>query len=134
VITTGALASYLYGLMRYGVGPRARTQAFLTLVLGQLLHAYSCRSERTTVLKPSGRPPNRYLHLAVGGTLLVQLLASLLPGLRTLLGITPIAPLDALAVAAGALVPLVVNEAAKGAGEQPEVASRSSSSTEASDR
>ncbi|MGH8502155.1 MAG: HAD-IC family P-type ATPase [Gammaproteobacteria bacterium] len=110
IITAGTLGSYAYGMMRYGVGPRASTQAFLTLVLGQLLHAYSCRSERTSLFDPAGRPPNRYLDAAVGGSMALQLLAAVTPGLRGLLGSAPIGLIDGLVAVTGAALPLLVNE------------------------
>lgn len=112
VIAAGAWGSYAYGLSRYGIGPKASTLAFLTLGIAQLLHALSCRSESTTVFD-SGRPPNRYLDLALGGSLAVQVLAALIPGLRSLLGLTPIGLLDGLVVAVCATLPLLINEAGK---------------------
>ena len=35
-------------------------------------------------------PPNRMLNLAVGGSIAVQILAMLIPGLRAILGTTPL--------------------------------------------
>jgi Ca2+-transporting ATPase len=119
LISAGALGSYAYGLARYGAGPRAGTQAFLTLVLSQLVHAYSCRSERTTVLNPAGRAPNRYLNIAVGGSAALQVLAVLTPRLRNLLGTAPIGVIDGLVAAASAALPLLVNEATKSKGATP---------------
>jgi P-type Ca2+ transporter type 2C len=43
----------------------------------------------------------------------LQLLAAAIPGLRQLLKIAPISPLDLAAIAASALMPLLVNEATK---------------------
>ncbi len=45
-ITAGSMASYGYAVARYGIGPQASTAAFMTLTMAQLLHAYSCRSDR----------------------------------------------------------------------------------------
>jgi Ca2+-transporting ATPase len=113
LISAGALGSYAYSLVRHGAGARAGTQAFLTLVLGQLLHAYSCRSERTTVFNPGGRAPNRYLNTAVGGSAALQVLAVLAPGLRHVLGTVPISIIDGLVAGATAALPLLINEATK---------------------
>jgi Ca2+-transporting ATPase len=113
VITGGAMASYLYALARYGVGPQASSQAFMTLTTGQLLHALVCRSDETSLFDPRGRPRNPYLTVALGASLGVQLLAALVPGLRKLLGITVPSVVDAAVMAAGALGPLAINEAAK---------------------
>jgi Ca2+-transporting ATPase len=116
VISAGALASYAYAALRYGAGPRAGTHAFMTLTIGQLLHALSCRSEDTTIYRREGRPPNRYLDVALGASLGVQVLANFMPGLRGLLGLTRIGLLDAAVIAAGATLPLLVNEATKTTG------------------
>jgi P-type Ca2+ transporter type 2C len=50
IISASALAAYGYGLARYGLGPRAGTIAFTSLVIGQLLHAWTCRSPRMACL------------------------------------------------------------------------------------
>jgi Ca2+-transporting ATPase len=64
-------------------------------------------------------PPTRYLDLALLGSLTVQILALVIPGLRSLLGIAPIDLLDSLVIGGSALLPLVVNEASKGLGATP---------------
>jgi P-type Ca2+ transporter type 2C len=58
------------------------------------------------------------LDLAAGGSLLLQLLTVLVPGLRALLGTTPVGPVDALAIAGGAVLPFIINEARKVRGSQ----------------
>lgn len=113
VITTGTMASYGYALLRYGPGPRASTQAFTTLSIGQLLHAISCRSDKTSLFNPGERSSNSYLNLALGGSLVLQLLAATVPGLRKLLGTTPIGIIDSLVIGAGASLPLLINEISK---------------------
>lgn len=113
VITAGSLASLAYALLRYGSGPRASTQAFTTLTLGQLLHALSCRSESHSLFSKTALPANPYLDIALGGSIVAQLLTVLVPGLRHLLGTTPLALSDALVAAAGAVGPLFINEAIK---------------------
>ena len=113
VMTGGALGAFGYGIMRYGLGARASTLAFHGLTSGQLLHALSCRSEQHSLLAPGSLPPNRYLTLALGGSLAVQLLTAVVPWFRTILGLTPIGLVDGLVVAGGAILPLLVNEATK---------------------
>lgn len=98
VITGGALGAFGYGILRYGLGARASTLAFQGLTTGQLLHAYSCRSESTSLFHSGQRPANPYLNRAVGGSLLLQELTMLIPGLRSLLGLTPLGLLDGLVV------------------------------------
>jgi Ca2+-transporting ATPase len=112
-ITASVMASYGYGILRYGLGPRANTLAFMTLTQAQLLHSYSCRSETHGIFSKDKLPSNRYLDLAAGGSLLLQILTVLVPGLRALLGTTPVGPVDALAIAGGAVLPFIINEARK---------------------
>jgi Ca2+-transporting ATPase len=88
----------------------------MTLTSGQLLHALSVRSERHTLLEYSQLPPNRYLTLALGGSAAIQLVSALLPGLRGLLGITPVSLGDILVMSAGATLPLLANETSKAIG------------------
>jgi magnesium-transporting ATPase (P-type) len=116
VLSAGALSAYGYGLMRYGIGPQASTMAFTSLTIGQLLHAISCRSETHRVLSAEPLSPNRYLNLALLGSFTVKVLALVVPGLRSLLGIAPIDLLDSLVIGGSALFPLVVNEASKSLG------------------
>lgn len=112
-ITAGSMASYGYATARYGSGPRARTLAFMTLTMAQLLHGYSCRSDRSGIFSRETLPSNRYLNLAVGGTAALQLASLAVPGLRRLLGITPPGVTDAVVIGAGAALPFIVNEATK---------------------
>lgn len=112
-MTGGALGAFGYGVMRYGVGAQASTLAFHGLTTGQLLHALSCRSEQHSILSPGKLPPNRYLTLALGGSLGVQVLTAVVPWFRTILGLTPISLLDGLVVAGGAVLPLLLNEITK---------------------
>jgi len=116
VLSAGALGAYGYGMLRYGMGPQASTMAFMSLTSGQLLHAMSCRSDMHSVLSAEAVPSNRYLNVALLGSLTVQVLALVIPGLRSLLGIAPIGLLDSLVIGGSALLPLMVNEASKSLG------------------
>jgi Ca2+-transporting ATPase len=113
VITSGAIGAYGYGLARYGAGTAAGTLAFNTLTSAQLLHAISCRSTRRVLGGAQRLPRNPKLTLALTASLGVQVLANLVPGLRRLLGLAPTNAGDLLVIAAGALLPLFVNEALK---------------------
>lgn len=113
VVAGGALATYAYGLLRYGEGMRAGSLAFNSLVLGQLLHAYSCRSRCKGILSGVNAKRNGFLDLAIGGSLILQLLANVIPGIRNLLGIGTSSVLDIGVVLAGAGIPLLINEATK---------------------
>ncbi|WP_081423385.1 cation-translocating P-type ATPase [Methylococcus capsulatus] len=111
VISAGTLGVYGYGLARYGLGPAASTHAFMALTVGQMFHAISCRSERTTVLEK--RAGNPVLVSGVAATVALQAFAAVFPPLRGLLRLTPIGPADWAAIAAGSVLPFVANEAIK---------------------
>jgi P-type Ca2+ transporter type 2C len=113
VLTAGTLAAYVYGIARYGIGPHAGTLAFTTLSVSQLLHAYSCRSDTHGVFSKERLPPNRYLNLALGGSLALQAGTLFVSGLRGLLGLVPPSPLDLAVIATGASAPFLINEATK---------------------
>jgi Ca2+-transporting ATPase len=113
-LTAGALGAYAYGAMRYGRGPQANTIGFLSLTIGQLLHAISCRSENKILFGEEKLPSNRYLNGALAGSLGIQGVAMFVPGIRSLLGTTPVGPVDLAAIGCSAILPLIVNEATKG--------------------
>jgi P-type Ca2+ transporter type 2C len=112
-LSGGALAVYSYGLARYGPSAHASTLAFTSLTSGQLLHAVSCRSATHSVLSRGTLPPNHYLTAALGASYGLQVLTFLVPGLRNLLGLTPLDVTDALVITAGAVVPFLGTEGAK---------------------
>ena len=113
VISAGSLGAFGYGLLRYGRGPQANTLAFLSLTVGQLLHALSCRSETKTIFDRGKLPPNRYLTGALVGSFALQGVAMVTPGMRRLLSISPLGVMDGLVAAGGAVLPLLANEAIK---------------------
>ena len=117
ILSAGSLGAYGYGIVRYGQGPQASTMAFLSLTMGQLLHALGCRSQHRTIFNRDKSPPNRYLTGALLGTFALQGIALVFPPLRTLLNIAAIGPLDGLVVAGGAVLPLLANEAIKSSQE-----------------
>lgn len=113
IISAAALGSYVFGMSRYGAGPRAGALCFQSLTFAQLLHAVSCRSERHTIMEHDGIPPNKWLNIALGGSLALQGLTLVVPGLKRILGIGHLGPLD-LAVSLGsASLSLVANETVK---------------------
>ena len=113
VLSAGSMGAYGYGIMRYGMGPQAGTMAFMGLTLGQILHALSCRSEKFSIYDREKLPPNRYLDAALAGSVALQGLAMVVPGLRNLLGLSPIGFADWLVVGGAAAAPLLINEATK---------------------
>ncbi len=112
-IGLGTMGAYLYGLRRYGIGAAASTMAFNTLTMNELAHALSARSQYRHVFGGHELPANPHLTKAIVGMAGLQLLVSMVPGARTLLGTTPLGLGDLMAIGAGVLGPLIVNEATK---------------------
>ena len=112
VMTAGTIAVFAFSVARYGIGPQASTNVFMTLTGTQFLHSIGCRSESTTIFDQS-RPANPYLTAAVVGSFGAQILAATFPPLRALLRLAPIGPADLAAIAAGAVLPMLVNESIK---------------------
>jgi Ca2+-transporting ATPase len=116
-LTVPALGAGAVGALLHGVGsPQARTMMFGSIVGGQLLYAYACRSR--------SRPPeagrNSTLGLVVAGSLAVQGSAFVLPSLRGVLGLAPLGPLSVAVMCAGAVAPYVLKRgAADGESENP---------------
>ncbi len=111
VMTLASLASFAYGLARYGAGPQARTMAFMSLTSGQLLYSLAMRSSRP--LRAGGLQPNPLLGHAVTWSLVAQAGTVLLPMARRVLRTTPLGPLDLLVVAGTAALPLLARELLK---------------------
>ncbi|MGD8646148.1 MAG: HAD-IC family P-type ATPase [Desulfobacterales bacterium] len=113
MITSGSLAAYGYGIFRYGAGAQAGSMAFQSLTIGQLLHAFSCRSKHKSIFDRQHLPANPSLNWAVGSSLVLQVLTMVVPGLRNFLGVTPLSLVDAAVIGASAVLPFIGNEARK---------------------
>jgi Ca2+-transporting ATPase len=114
MLTASAFGAGLFGAARYGFSsPQARTMAFGSLASAQLLHALTYRSSDRSVLEPGGLSGSPRLVGIVGGSLVAQLAAMLVPGVRNALGVAPIGLLDAVAVAAGGIAPFLISETAR---------------------
>ena len=96
-----------WGALRYGASAQARAMTFTSLVTAQLLHALTCRPRGQA---GDGKPaPNWTLTGILGVSFAVQLAALLAPGIRDLLGVELMTPLDtAIAFCAG-LLPYAAN-------------------------
>ncbi|NJR16909.1 MAG: cation-translocating P-type ATPase [Calothrix sp. CSU_2_0] len=112
-ISLSSLAAYGYGIRKYGMGPQASTIAFMSLTVGQLLYALSCRSPTSTVFDVDKLPQNQYLNIAIFGSIGLQLLCLGVPGMRILLSLSPINLTDGLVITSSAFLPLIVNETRK---------------------
>ncbi len=93
LIASAVGISYLYGLCRYGAGPQATTMAFLSLTTAQLLHTLTIRVKTGSGANSPPNAPNKYIPLAVGGGLVLELV-TMLPPLRSLLGLASLSPMD----------------------------------------
>jgi len=100
-MAAGALAAGTWGVARGG--GQASTMMFGSLLLGQLLHALNCRDP--------GAPPNPALGGALALSFGAQGAAVLVPGLRRLLGLAPLGPVEAVVTLAGGTVPFLLNRA-----------------------
>jgi P-type Ca2+ transporter type 2C len=119
IITFGALGAYAWAARRYGAGPMAGTMGFTTLTLAQLLHAISTRSETHSVFDRTRLAKSKWMPLALGGTVAMQVAANLLPPLRSMLGTMPLGLGDWGAVLTAATIPFVINETLKVAVRPP---------------
>jgi len=113
VIGLGTFGAYMFGVKRYGIGPAAATLAFNTLTYNELAHAISSRSHNRNVFGGQKLPPNKQLTAAIVGMAVLQVLVSVVPGARTLLGTAPLGMADLVAIGAGVIGPLIINEATK---------------------
>ncbi|MDZ8235582.1 MAG: HAD-IC family P-type ATPase [Nostoc sp. ChiQUE01a] len=112
-LSVSTLAAYSYAIFRYGISPQASTIAFMSLTSGQLLHTISCRSEKHSIFNQEKLPNNPYLNAAIIGSFAIQILAIIIPSLRSLLKITPLNVVDSAVIGSSALLPLLINELTK---------------------
>ena len=114
MITAATMAAYLYGIARYGPGPRAQTLAFMTMTSSQLLYALTARSDAPLSLTGNHRlRANPWLARTVLISLAAQAGTVLFPPLRALLRTTPIGLADAGVILATAAAPALAREALK---------------------
>jgi Ca2+-transporting ATPase len=90
----------------------------MTLSCSQLLHAYSCRSETHSFFSSEKLPSNRLLNLAIVGSLVVQAGTLIIPGMRGLLGLSPLTAFEGLLVGGASFLPLLINESTKSTGKK----------------
>jgi len=89
-MTAAILASFVYGLRAFpGHLEGAQTVAFATLVLSELLRAFTSRSEHYSVFS-IGVASNRWMVLAVGSSLLLLLAVVYVPFLQPVFSTVPL--------------------------------------------
>ena len=109
-ITAGVMGATAYGLRCYGPGPQTRTVTFLSMVSAQLLHALTCRHDRTGEIYGRNLLSNTRLNMALAGSMGLQAVAFLSPTLRRFLAIAPPRPADLATAAVCGMGVFAVNE------------------------
>ncbi len=113
VMTAAVLTAFLYGLNRYPDDlAGAQTIAFSTLVVSELLRAYTARSERYPLFR-IGILGNKWMQIAVGSSLALLLAAVYVPVLQVFFGTIPLRPVDWLAVMPLFLISSIAAETTK---------------------
>jgi Ca2+-transporting ATPase len=113
VMTTAVLAAFVYGLNRYpGNLADAQTVAFATLIVSELLRAYTARSERYSLFS-IGVLGNKWMQYAVGSSLLLLLAVIYVPFLQQFFGTIPLTLGDWLVMTPLFLVSSVAAEITK---------------------
>jgi Ca2+-transporting ATPase len=111
-LAVGTLGSFLYGLYVHNDLEVARTSAFLTLVLGELLRAYSARSEKTSVFRMKIFE-NSYLNKCVLFSVIFLIATIYIPFLNPVFSTVPLV-LDEIVIAfVLAFIPMLGGELAK---------------------
>jgi Ca2+-transporting ATPase len=111
-LALGTLGSFVYGLYVHKDLEIARTACFLTIVLGELLRAYSSRSERMSVFKMRIFE-NRYLNQCVLASLAFMVASIYIPALNPIFSTVPLAFDEMIVSVVLAFVPMLGGELAK---------------------
>jgi P-type Ca2+ transporter type 2C len=112
-IAVAVLGAFQLGLAWFpGNAAHARTMAFATLSISELLRAHTARSEHFNLWQ-IGFWGNKYLHLAVAASLIIQLAIIYLPALDPIFGTTFLTVNDWLAILPLIFLPAVVAEISK---------------------
>ncbi len=109
-----SLAAYLLALKLYGIENivEARTVVFATLIISELLRAYSSRSQRFTLWK-IGIFSNKTMLWATTGAFALLLAVIYIPFMNTIFYTFPLALVDWEIVLSFAFIPLIVGELTK---------------------
>lgn len=94
-------------------GATARTMLFTTLVLSQLLHTFSFRSESHSIFSLKRTFANKWLLMAFGGSMFFQLLLIYIPETEKLFNVTPLTLADWVAVIIVSLMSIAVIDVVK---------------------
>ena len=111
-LALGTLGSFVYGLYMHDSLDVARTACFLTLVLGELLRAYSARSESTSVFKMKVFE-NSYLNKCVLVSMLFMIASIYVPFLNPVFSTVALSFDEIIMALVLAFLPMLGGEAAK---------------------
>ena len=111
-LALGTLGSFVYGLYMHDSLDVARTACFLTLVLGELLRAYSARSESTSVFKMKVFE-NSYLNKCVLVSMLFMIASIYVPFLNPVFSTVALSFDEIIMALLLAFLPMLGGEAAK---------------------
>ena len=111
-LAIGTLASFMYGYYVHNDLEIARTCAFLTLVLGELLRAYSARSEHVSIYKMKVFE-NSYLNKSVFASVAFLIATIYVPFLNPIFSTQPLTFDEMVAALVLAILPLLGGELAK---------------------
>lgn len=114
-ITVATLLAYFVGLKWYGQAEglnHARTMAFSTLIICELLRSYTARSIDKTVFE-IGVFTNKKLVIATVFSFLLMLLVIYVPVLNDAFGLMDLGPREIAVVLGSALIPLIAGEIQK---------------------
>lgn len=111
-LALGTLASFLYALHFHGNLEDARTAAFLTIVLGELMRAYSARSETKSIFKMK-LFENSYLNKSVLVSVVFVFAAIYIPVLNPIFSTVALSFDELIIAILFAIIPLFGGEIAK---------------------
>jgi Ca2+-transporting ATPase len=114
IVMTGAvLGAFIYGLNRFpGNLAAAQTIAFTTLVVSELLRAFTARSEQYSLFK-IGLLTNKWMLWAVGSSLLLLLAVIYTPFLQTFFNTIPLTFIDWITLAPAMMLASIAAELTK---------------------
>ncbi|ORX54116.1 PMR1-type calcium-transporting P-type ATPase [Hesseltinella vesiculosa] len=93
IVVIGTLSIYMSELQEDGANRRGTTMTFTTFVFFDMFNALACRSEKQSIFK-LGLFSNRMFNLAVGGSILSQLLVIYLPFFQNIFQTEPLSLYD----------------------------------------
>lgn len=115
-ITVSTLVAYFIGLKWHGTEglglEYARTMAFATLIMSELLRAYSARSITDTIFK-IGPFSNRKLVYATIFSFILMVIVMYVPGIRDVFGLDNIGVMEWIVILIASFIPLIIGEIQK---------------------